>query len=112
MRYIIKGKVIHGDGYGKKIGFPTVNLEITQGNPVQIMEGVYAGVATLDGVGYRAGIIIGPNNKVEGHLIGYNGNAYGKEVILEVKKFLREYKKFNTEEELIIQIKEDIEACK
>lgn len=113
MEYKIKGKVIHGDGYGKKIGFPTVNLEITQGSPVQVLpkDGVYSGMANLEGVEYKAGIIIGPKSKVEGHLIGYNGDAYGKEVILEIKNFLREYKKFDTEEELINQIKKDIDQC-
>ncbi len=105
----LSGKVIKGDGYGRKIGFPTVNLETkTKKFPE---EGVYAGSAILDGKEYRAGIIIGPSEKVEGHLIGYSGDAYGKEVTLRIEKFLREYKKFDTEAELIAQIKEDLKLC-
>lgn len=109
MNYVISGKVVKGDGYGKKLGFPTVNLETnTKELPP---DGVYAGRATLESIKYRAGIVIGPAGKVEAHLIQYNGDAYGKEVVLEVEKFLREYKKFNTEEELINQIKKDINLC-
>ena len=74
-------------------------------------DGVYAGVVLLDGVEYRAGIVIGPLDKIEAHLIGYAGDAYGKEVTLQIKKFIREYKKFDTEEELIIQIRKDMELC-
>ena len=108
MLYTIFGKVIKGDGYGKKLGFPTVNLITTEALPP---EGIYAGVGVLEGKEYRAGIIIGPKNKIEGHLIGYNGDAYGKEVILEINRFLREYKKFETEEELIAQIVKDLKEC-
>ena len=76
-----------------------------------LFEGVYSGYAILNAQKYRAGIIIGPGEKVEGHLIGYNGDAYGKQVTLEIKKFLRKYKKFNTEKELITQIKKDLNKC-
>src|SRR3989338_7165053 len=103
MNYTIRGKVVRGDGYGRKIGCPTVNLE------TNIKEfplgGVYAGKALLDGIQYKAGIVIGPGDKVEAHLIGYAGDAYGKRVTLQIKKFIREYKKFDTEEELTAQIK-------
>jgi len=109
MYYVISGKVIRGDGYGKKLGFPTLNLDTDNKNLPK--EGIYSGNAVLDGKKYRAGIVIGPNTKVEAHLLGYTGDAYGKEVTLEVKKFIREYKKFDTEEELINQIKKDIEQC-
>lgn len=109
MDYVISGKVIKGDGYGRKIGFPTVNLE-TEKSKLPL-EGVYAGDAILDGKKYRAGIIIGPGEKVEGHLIGYSGDAYGKQVTLEIKKFIRKYRKFETEAELISQIKEDLNKC-
>ena len=110
MNYVITGKVIKGDGYGRKLGFPTVNLQLeTKDLPP---EGVYAGVAVLDNVKHKAGIVIGPGEKVEGHLIGYNEDAYGKEVTLEIKKFLRAFEKFDTEEELIIQIKKDLIACR
>ena len=114
MQYKISGKVIKGDGYGKKLGFPTVNLETKKdGLP---KEGVYAGRAILEGKVYRAGIVIGPgqgdSKKVEAHMLGYDGDAYGKEVSLEINKFLREYKKFNTEEELVKQIGEDMKMCK
>ena len=43
--------------------------------------------------------------------MGYSGDAYGKEITLELKKFSREYKKFKTEKDLITQIKKDIEQC-
>jgi FAD synthase len=113
----ITGKVIKGDGYGRKIGFPTVNLQTDKKELPK--EGVYAGVATLDlpagkagNKEYRAGIVIGPGTKIEAHLIGFRGNVYGKQVTLKINKFLREYKKFDTEEELIKQITKDISACK
>ncbi|KKR62636.1 hypothetical protein A2643_03755 [Candidatus Nomurabacteria bacterium RIFCSPHIGHO2_01_FULL_39_220] len=109
MNYTISGIVIKGDGYGRKLGFPTVNLK-TQTKELP-PEGVYAGVVALDGVEYRAGIVIGPRDRIEAHLIGYEGDAYGKTVILQTKKFLRKYQKFDTEQELIIQIKKDIEKC-
>ncbi len=109
MYFKFKGKVAHGDGYGRKLGFPTINLE-TDATDFPAM-GVYAGSARIECVVYRAGIVIGPNNKIEAHLIGYSGDLYGREVSLTLEKFLREYKKFDTEEELIAQIKEDIKQC-
>ena len=107
MNYVISGIVERGEGYGKKLGFPTVNLatDVKELPP----QGVYAGTAELEGKKYRAGIVIGPGEKIEAHLIGYEGDAYGKEVTLKLNKFLREFKKFDTEAELIIQIKKDIE---
>ena len=114
MNYIISGKVIRGDGYGKKLGFPTVNLEPirqAQGKHKGPKDGVYVGTAVLNGVEYNAGIVVGPGAKIEAHLIWYNGDAYGKQVTLEIKKFLRKYKKFNTEKELITQIKKDLNKC-
>jgi FAD synthase len=109
MTYKISGKVIKGDGYGKKLGFPTVNLEtkVKEFPPA----GVYTGTATLKNKEYHAGIVVGPHDKIEAHLIGFKGNAYGKSIILEIKKFLRKFKKFKTEKELIKQIEKDLKAC-
>jgi riboflavin kinase / FMN adenylyltransferase len=109
MQYTISGTVIHGDGYGRKLGFPTVNLEI--GDQKIPEAGVYAGNAILENKKYLAGIVVNPEGRVEAHLIGYDGDAYGNTVILEIKKFIREYKNFKTEGELIEQIKKDIHIC-
>ena len=110
--FSLSGKVIKGDGYGRKLGFPTMNIQTTEETPPY---GVYSGRVILDGKEYRAGILINPEinhkRKVEAHLIGYDGDAYGKMVALEINKFLREYEKFDTEAELIAQIKEDIKIC-
>src|SRR6185436_12560838 len=97
MNYTISGKVIKGKGYGRKLGFPTVNLETDDSLPPA---GVYAGSAALEGKVYKAGIVISPEGTAEAHLIGYDGDAYGKIVTLTLNKFLREFKKFDSEEEL------------
>ncbi len=104
-----------GDGYGRKIGFPTANLD--RKNFVRMNKkpafGVYAGFAFLESKKYKAGIVIGPLDKkrlpkIEAHLIGFEGNLYGKKITLGFGKFLRKFKKFKTEKELIAQIKKDL----
>ena len=105
----ISGVVIKGDGYGRKLGYPTVNLEVKEGQIPK--QGVYCGYASLDKKSHRAGIIIGPLDKVEAHLIGYSADAYGKTVKLIIKDFLRDYQKFETEAELIKQIEKYLSKC-
>ncbi|HIP43180.1 MAG TPA: riboflavin biosynthesis protein RibF, partial [Aquifex aeolicus] len=79
-------------------------------------EGVYAvkvddkymGVANY---GYRP--TFGKKGKVlEVHLIDFKGNLRGKKIKVEFLKFIREEKKFNSIEELIAQIRKDIEEAK
>lgn len=104
----IKGRVIKGDGYGRKLGFPTVNLE----NLVKdVPSGVYSGKGIINSRTYRAAIVINQVFKIEAHLLGYRGDAYGKVVVLKIEKFLREFKKFPTEKELIVQIGKDLKKC-
>ena len=110
-KYTISGKVVRGDGYGRKLGFPTVNLEPDEDTEEFPPAGIYAGTVILEDEEYRAGIAVGHKNKIDAHLLGYDGDAYGKKIIFKINKFLREYKKFDTEEKLIAQIKKDLEQC-
>ena len=107
--YIFEGKVVHGEGYGRKLGFPTVNIHIQ--DVEHLPPGVYSGEVSLDDKEYKAGIVISPTEKIESHLIGYSGNAYGKIVKIKINQFLRKHEKFASEAELIAQIKKDISQC-
>ena len=111
----ISGRVIRGAGYGKKIGFPTLNIDRRNFLTLEKKPhfGVYSGVVTLSGENYKAGIVIGPLDKrglpkVEAHLIGFFGNGYGKKVVIKIGRFIRKFKKFKNTKELIIQIKKDM----
>ncbi len=115
MNFIIKGKVIKGNNYGNKIGFPTLNLD--RRNFLSFKNkppfGVYSGVAILNKKKYKAGIIIGPLDKkklpkIEAHLINFNKDIYGESVNLQINKFIRNFKIFKTEVALIAQIKKDL----
>ena len=118
INYNFSGKVIHGDDYGKKIGFPTINID--RKNFLKLENkpafGIYAGSVNLKNKTYKAGIVIGPLDKknlpkIEAHLIGYKQDAYGQKAIFRLSKFLRKYKSFKTEKELILQIKKDLLMC-
>ena len=118
MQYILTGKVIRGDGYGKKIGYPTINLDRRHFLKLKNKPtfGVYAGWVNLKNKKYKSGIIIGPLDakglpKIEAHLIGFNGDAYGNFVTIEICRFIRKFKVFNNEVDLIRAIKKDIDVC-
>ena len=110
MQHKISGIVVKGDAFGRQLGFPTANVE-TKDTSLLPRAGVYAGSVELEGKEYRAGILLKPTGKLEAHLIGYNGDAYGKTMTLEFKKFLREYRNFESIEELKAQIEKDIAMC-
>ena len=114
--YSLIGTVVHGDGRGRTIGFPTANIE-TQ-NQVYPPNGVYAIRANLeerwlDGVlniGMRP-TFNGVNIQVEGHFFNFDEIIYGKPVEIFFVEKIRSERKFPNPEFLIQQIQRDIAAA-
>ena len=117
--WAIQGVVKKGRQVGKKIGFPTCNIDIE--DYVLAKPGVYAvkvlrknsnkylkGIANL---GYRPTF----NQKkilLEVHLFNFSGNLYNKLLSVEFLKFIRKEKKFNNVNQLRTQIKKDLNIAK
>lgn len=115
--YRIKGTVVKGRKIGRLIGFPTANLLVTE--YLIPSRGVYAAYTFIDGVRFRAVISIGPaptfhitDKSFEVHLLDFEGDIYGKDVIVELRERLRGIEKFKDVEELKLQIKNDIERAR
>ena len=115
----IQGNVQKGKQLGKKIGFPTANIDI--GDSVLACPGVYAvktkieksskyikGIANL---GYRP-TFEGKKILLEVHLFNFSGNLYNKELTVEFLKFIRKEKKFTNVDQLKKQIKNDLLIAK
>ncbi|WP_286885821.1 riboflavin kinase [Aneurinibacillus sp. UBA3580] len=115
-RYIA-GKVIHGEGRGKKIGFPTANIDFTDwhyqtgvyGVRVYVNDACYYGVMNI---GVKPTFHKNASKNVEIHIIKFNENIYGKQIEVEVIFKVRDEQKFNSVHELIRQIKKDIAFTK
>ena len=113
----IKGKVIKGEKRGRKIGFPTCNLNLN--DYIIPYLGVYA--VTINGlnfckkgianIGYRP-TFNGKNLLLETNIFGINKNLYNKVISVSFKKFIRPEKKFKNLEHLKKQIKIDIKKAK
>ena len=113
----IKGKVIKGRQLGRKIGFPTCNLQLN--DYIVPRNGVYAvkvkgsnfnkkGIAN---VGFRP-TFNGKKLLLETNIFGIDKNLYNKEIDISFKKFIRREKKFKNLEHLKKQIKIDIKKAK
>ena len=121
MNLSIKGTVIHGDGYGRKLGFPTANIDRRQfvRYHQNLKLGVYAGTVIIlaSKKMYRAGIIIGPLDnkglpKLEAHLLDFSGDVYGQKLEFKLLTYLRPFKNFRDEKVLMYQIQKDLELVK
>lgn len=115
---ILSGKVLHGKKFGRQLGFPTANLDrrMYARQKLLLRYGVWAGYAfTPDNKKWQAGIVVGPKDKqglpkLEAHLVGFSGSLYGKKLKLELRKFIRPYRKFSDINELKLQIGKDLKT--
>lgn len=112
--YFLSGKVLHGRAVGRTIGFPTLNVEISP-RKAPLKRGVYATETIIDGNRYKSITNYGsaPTFDENGFLIetfvlDFRSDVYGKEVIIEFLKYLREDKKFANARLLQKQLDEDI----
>lgn len=116
----ISGIVIAGEGIGRTLGFPTVNIDSKEFVRLEndYTLGVYAGFVTVpEGKQYRAGIVVGPLNseglpKLEAHLIDYKNSLYGKEVTFHILAFLRPLEEYSSTDALMEAIAADINKIK
>lgn len=110
---MFKGKVIHGNVRGRKYGFPTANLDINV-DEINLKGGVYAALASINNQKFSAALAIQSElNKIEIHLIDYNGpDFYGEYLEVEPIKKISEIIKIDSEEELKDKIERDIENIK
>ena len=110
----VEGTVVSGDARGGTLGFPTANLRVDPDLLVPAY-GIYAGLA----LGHRAAISIGVNphyggdeRRVEAFLLDFEGDLYGRRLIVELWERLRDERSFGSEEELVEQIARDVESAR
>jgi riboflavin kinase/FMN adenylyltransferase len=114
--YFIQGNIIAGIQIGRKIGFPTANINLGDSNKLLPGDGVYAVKVILERDEYMGMLNIGtrPTIKeesagrtIEVHIIDFGKEIYKKEVVIHFIKRIREEKKFESEEGLIKQLNYD-----
>ena len=112
--YSIAGKVIEGNKIGRKIGFPTANIDVHDKFKLVAAGGVYAcKVGVDDKIFYGMGNIgwrptVGINGLVtEVHIFNFDADIYGKEIIIYFIDRIRDEKRFANLDELKIQLEKD-----
>lgn len=112
--YKLIGRIIHAKGLGKKMGYPTANLELVD-NFVIPKYGVYDTDIIINGKKFKASTNIGTNPtvehdgiKIEAHILDFDEDIYGEIVELELLEFVRPELKFDSIEELFEQIAKDV----
>lgn len=117
-RYAVEGRVTPGAGRGRGMGFPTANLEV----PPRLLlpaEGVYAGKAHVAKRTFVAAVNVGTNPTfggeplhVEAFLLDFDRDIRGEDMSVEFWHRLRDEVRFESPEELIRQIRDDVERAR
>ena len=116
--WTIEGNVKKGEKRGRKIGFPTCNLDL--GNYIVPKVGVYSSIVVINKKIKKKGIVnigykptFGKNKLLlEVHILGLKKNLYDKRIKVMLIKFIRSEKKFKSVDQLKVQIKKDIRNAK
>lgn len=118
--YAFAGSVVHGAAIGRSLGFPTANISLCDGMKLLPADGVYAVRLYCDGEVYKGVMNIGVkptigenlHRTVEVYAIDYEGDMYGKDVVVTVIHRLRGEMVFESVEALRSQINSDVEYVK
>ena len=114
--YYLSGNIVEGNHIGRKLGFPTANINPTNPNKLIPMNGVYAIRAELMGkvlggmlnIGFRPTIDSASAVKtIEAHLFDTTGDFYGEQIVIHFVSRVRNEMKFNGLDELKAQLNLD-----
>lgn len=119
---VLTGTVVHGKQLGRRLGYPTANLNFDTPQGQLPSPGVYAATATLaDGRQFRAMVNIGyrptvdPEGmpmSVEAHLCNFEGDLYGQTIRLDFGPRIRDERRMSSLDELREQLARDLESVK
>ncbi len=119
-RYQVGGEVIHGAGRGKKINFPTANIDYPDQKVIPV-NGIYACWGVLGAERFMAATNVGfnptftPERKVasvEAYLLDFDRDIYGEHLKLEFVARLRDELKFDSVEALVEQMHRDVKQTR
>ncbi len=116
--YAASGVVVHGDGRGRQLGYPTANVRVPPGK--LLPPGVFAAelhaegqvLAAMVNVGTRPTVSAGGVPQLEAHALDFAGDLYGKEVQVVFRIRLRGEERFGSLEALRLQLDRDAERSR
>ena len=111
----IRGIVKKNQGRGKKLGFPTSNIDV----PQDVMDALYLGYTTVAHKAWPSLIYVGAAEtfgdtvkRLETYILDFQGDLYDQRIEVELVKKLRDNKKFDSGKELVEQMKKDEEEAR
>ncbi|NWG29239.1 MAG: bifunctional riboflavin kinase/FAD synthetase [Ignavibacteriaceae bacterium] len=118
--YSFTGKIVRGDGRGKKLGFPTANISVDNQDKLIPANGIYAAECIVDNEKHFGLLSIGsrPTFHKDGNIVpefyifDFNKDIYERIMQVNMVEKIRDEEKFNSVDELIIQMKKDEEIGK
>jgi len=115
-RFTLHGTVVDGKQLGRKLGFPTANIEASDKHKIIPGYGVYAVKINIENKVHNGMLNIGTrptfnnnadNRSIEVNIFDFNDNIYGKEITLEFVGKIRDEQKFDGIESLVAQLHKD-----
>ncbi len=119
--WMVMGEVVRGDGRGRTIGFPTLNILLEPG--AEPFRGIYAvrvrdaevrGVVAWEGAGYFGDrpTFDTARTFLEVYLIGFSGDLYGRSLLVELVDLIRPDRRFDSSADLSAQMHKDCAEAK
>lgn len=114
--YTIESRIVSGYQNGRKMGFPTANLDVTRCQQLLPASGVYAVLVRLkDSVGWKRGMMNighrptfnGTTTSMEVNLFNFSGDLYGQELFVSFISKIRDERKFDSIDALAEQLQHD-----
>lgn len=121
MHFVVEGIVVEGDHRGRRLGYPTANVQDLPDIELP-NDGVYAGtVERADGTIFLSAISVGTRPTfygsegariVEAYLLEFDGDLYGERLKVTLLELIRTQRHFDGIDELIDQIRADVEETR
>ncbi|GIV50177.1 MAG: riboflavin biosynthesis protein [Candidatus Kapaibacterium sp.] len=117
--YSVEGIVVQGDGRGRRLGYPTANIELLDPHKLLPGSGVYCVSAPIDGrivqgmanIGVRPTFTDSAHLRLEAHFFDFSGYLYDRKIVLRFHCYVRQERRFESVDMFWSQLREDRETC-